>query len=104
MKRVAGGGLGCSRRFDSEGAQTIARLRGCKRLDAVLSVDPLVALAGLPAPPTWDRAYIELISPLPGVMGAGRLLDDDEALPPGAADDVDGLDGGFSVWISASVQ
>jgi hypothetical protein len=37
-------------------------------------------------------------------MGAGRLLDDDEALPPGAADDDDGLDGDISVWISASVQ
>jgi len=36
--------------------------------------------------PPWgiadDRAYIELISPLPGVMGAGQLLDDDEALQP----------------------
>ena len=29
-----------------------------------------------------DRAYIELMSPLPGVMGAGQLLDDDEALRP----------------------
>jgi hypothetical protein len=44
------------------------------------------------------------MSPLPGVMGAGRLLDDDDALPPGAADDDDGLDGDISVWISASVQ
>ena len=43
------------------------------------------------------------MSPLPGVMGAGRILDDDEALPPDAADDDDGLNGDISVWISASV-
>jgi hypothetical protein len=30
-------------------------------------------------------------------MGAGQLLDDDEALPPGAADDDDGLDGDIIV-------
>jgi hypothetical protein len=51
-----------------------------------------------------DMAYFELMSPLPGVMGARRLLDDDEAFSPGAADDDDGLDGDISVWISASVR
>ncbi len=79
-------------------------LEGVNDFDAVLPMDPLVALEESPAPPTRDRAYIELMSPLPGVMGAGRLLDDDEALPPGAADDDGGLDEDISVWISASVQ
>ena len=32
LKRVVGRRLGGSRRFDSEGAQTIAGLGGCKRL------------------------------------------------------------------------
>ena len=63
-------------------------LEGVNDFDAVLHVGPLVALVESPAPPTWDSAYIELMSPLPGVMGAGRLLNDNEALPPGAADDV----------------
>jgi hypothetical protein len=79
-------------------------LEGVNDFDVVLPVDPLDALAESPAPLTWDRVNIELMSPLPEVMGAGRLLDDDEALPPGAADDDDGLDGDISVWISASVQ
>ena len=84
MDRAAGGGLGGSRCFGNKGAQPIA----------VLPVGPLVALAESPAPLTWDRAYIELMSPLPGVMGAGRVLDADD----------EGLDGDISVWISASVH
>ena len=68
MDRAAGWGLGGSRCFGSKGTQPIAG-----------------AL-------TWDRAYIELMSPLPGVMGTGRVLDADEASPPGAVDDDEGLD------------
>ena len=55
-------------------------LEGVSDFDAVLPVEPLVPLAESPTPLTWDRAYIELMSPLP--VGTGRLLDDDEALPP----------------------
>jgi len=54
-----------------------------------------------------DAAYIGLVLPTPGDMvmmvrfgqrvammsKAGRLVDDDDALPPGIADDDDGLDG-----------
>ncbi len=67
-------------------------LEGVDDFDVVLPVDPLVALAESPAPLTWYRANIELMTPL----CSGRLLDDDEALPPGVADD-DGLDGDISV-------
>jgi hypothetical protein len=35
---------------------------------------------------------------------AGRLVDDDDALPPGIADDDDGLDGNSRDAISASVE
>ena len=52
----------------------------------------VTALVESPAPLTWDTAYIELMLPLPG-----RLLDDDKALPPGAADDDDRLDEDISV-------
>ena len=69
-------------------------LEGVNDFDAVLPVGPLVALKESPASSTWDRTYIELMSPLPVVIGAGRLLvDDDER-----------LDGDISVWISTSVQ
>jgi hypothetical protein len=69
-------------------------LEAVNDFDAVLPVGPLVALKESPAPPTWERTYIELMSPLPVVMGAGRLL----------ADDDERLNGDISMWISASVQ
>ncbi len=50
------------------------------------------------------RAYIELMSPLPGVMNAGRLLNDDEALPPGAADGLDGTSACGSLRRSSDVS
>lgn len=74
LERVVGGKLGGSRRFDSEGAQTIAGLGGCKRLRRRVPVDPLVALAESQAPLTWNRANIELMSPLPGVMGGRKTV------------------------------
>ena len=69
-EHVASRRLGGSRRFDREDAQIFAGLRGCKRL-------------------RLRAAYIELMLPLPGVMGDGRLLDDVEALFPGTADNHD---------------
>ena len=47
-------------------------LEGVIDFDVVLPVDSLVALAESPAPLTWDRANIELMSPLPGVMGGRK--------------------------------
>jgi len=76
--------------------------------------------AGVPlAPLSPDAAYIGLVLPTPGDMvmmvrfgqriailmsKAGRLVDDDDALPPGIADDDDGLDGNSRDAISASVE
>jgi hypothetical protein len=54
-------------------------LEGVNDFNAVLPVGHLVALVESPVPLTWDKAYIDLMSSLPGVVEAGRLLDDDEA-------------------------
>ena len=51
-----------------------------------------------------DAAYMGLVLPIPGDMSAGWLVDDDDALLPGAADDDDGLDGNSRVAICASVH
>ena len=51
-----------------------------------------------------DAAYMGLVLSMPGDMSAGRLVDDDDALPPGIADDDDGLDGNSRVAICASVH
>ena len=56
------------------------------------------------APLLPDAAYMGLVLPMPGDMSAGRLVDDDDALPPGIADDDDGLDGNSRVAICASVH
>jgi hypothetical protein len=56
------------------------------------------------APLLPDAAYIGLVLSTPGDMRAGRLVDDDDALPPGAADDEEGLDGDIRVTICASVH
>ena len=69
----------------------------------VLTGDPRFA-AGVPAPLSPDAAYIGLVLPTPGDMRAGRLVDDDDALPPGTANDDDGLDGSSRVAICASVH
>ena len=50
----------------------------------VLTGGPRFA-AGVPAPLSPDAAYIGLVLPTPGDMRAGRLVDDDDALPPGTA-------------------
>ena len=49
-------------------------LEGVNDFDVMLPVDPLVALAESPAPLTWDRVNIELMSPLPGVMGGRKTV------------------------------
>ena len=56
------------------------------------------------APLLPDAAYMGLVLPMPGDMSAGRIVDDDDALLPGAADDDDGLDGNSRVAICASVH
>ena len=63
---------------------------GVERVNELTS-DPRFA-AGVPrAPLSPDAAYIGLVLPID--VRAGRLVDDDDALPPGTADDDDGLDG-----------
>ena len=49
-----------------------------------LACDPRFT-AGVPTSSlSPDAAYIRLVLPTPGVMRAGRLVDDDDALPPTA--------------------
>jgi hypothetical protein len=45
-----------------------------------------------------------LVLPMPGDMSARRLENDDDALPPGVADDEEGWDGNIRVTICASVH
>jgi len=45
-----------------------------------------------------------LVLPMPGDMSAGRLVTDDDALPPGVADDKEGWDGNIRVAICTSVH
>ena len=54
------------------------------------------------APLLPDAAYMGLVLPMPGDMSAGRLVNDDDALPPGVADDEEGWDGNIRVAICAS--
>jgi hypothetical protein len=53
--------------------------------------DPRFAAGVSTAPLSPDAAYIGLVLPTPEDMRAGRLVDDDDALPPDAADDEEGL-------------
>ena len=69
-----------------------------------LASDPRFAAGVSTAPLLPDAAYMGLVLPMPGVMSAGRLVDDDDALLPGTADDDDGLDGNSRVAICASVH
>jgi hypothetical protein len=41
---------------------------------------------------------------MPGDMSAGRLVNDDDALPPGVTDDEEGWDWSILVTICASVH
>ena len=52
------------------------------------------SFASRPAPLLPDAAYMGLVLPIPGDVGAGRLANDDDALPPGVTDDEEGWDGG----------
>ena len=49
-------------------------------------------------------SYMGLVLPMPGDMSAGGIVNDDDALPPGAADDDEGWDGESRVAICASVH
>ena len=51
-----------------------------------------------------DAVYMGLVLPMPGDMSAGVLVNDDDALPPSAADDDEGWDGESRVAICASVH
>ena len=70
----------------------------------VLPSGPWFADGVSTAPLLPDAAYMGLVLPIPGDMSAGWLVDDDDALLPGAADDDDGLDGNSRVAICASVH
>ena len=57
----------------------------------VLPGGPWFAAGASTAPLLPDAAYMGLVLPMLGDMSAGRLVnDDDDALPPGVADDEDG--------------
>ena len=70
----------------------------------VLPSGPWFAAKVSMAPLLPDAAYMGLVLPMPGVMSAGRLVDDDDALLLGTADDDDGLDGNSRVAICVSVH
>ena len=70
----------------------------------VLPSSPWFAAGVSTAPLLPDAEYMGLVLPMPGDMGTGRLVDDDDALLPGTADDDDGLDGNSRVAICASVH
>ena len=59
----------------------------------VLPSGPWFAAGVSTAPLLPDAAYMGLVLSMPVDMSAGRLVDDDDALLPGAADDDDGLTG-----------
>ena len=67
----------------------------------VLPSGPWFAAGVSTAPLLPDAAYMGLV---PGDISAGRLVDDDDALPPGVADDEEGWDGNIRVTIYASVH
>jgi hypothetical protein len=76
-ERIAGGIDHGDRRIVREGAQTIAGLRrregpSKRSLAAGVSTAPLLP----------DEAYMGLVLPMPGDMGARGLVNDDDALPP----------------------
>ncbi len=56
------------------------------------------------APLMPDAAYMGLVLPMPGGMSAGGIVNDDDALPPSAADDDEGWDGESRVAICAYVH
>ena len=85
---VAGGIGHGDRRVVREGAQTIAWFAA-----------GVSTASQLP-----DAAYMGLVLPMPGDMSTGPLVDDDDALLPGTADDDDGLDGDSRVAICASIH
>ena len=57
----------------------------------VLPCGPWFAAGVSTAPLLPDAAYMGLVLPMPGDISAGRFVDDDDALLPGAANDDDGL-------------
>ncbi len=70
----------------------------------VLSSGPRFAAGVSTEPLLPDAAYMGLVLPMPGDMGAGRLVNDDDALPPVVADDEEDWDGDTRVAIYASVH
>jgi len=70
----------------------------------VLPSGPWFAAGVSTAPLLPDAAYMGLVLPMPGDMSAGRLVNDDGALPPGVADDEEDWDGNIRVTICASVH
>ncbi len=66
----------------------------------VLPSGPWFAAGVSTAPLLPDAAYM----PMPGDMGAGGIVNDDDALPPGVADDEEGWDGDSRVAICASIH
>ncbi len=71
----------------------------------VLPSGPWFAAGVSTAPLLPDEAYMGLVLPMPGDMGARGLVNDDDALPPpGIADDEEGWDGDSRVTICASVH
>ncbi len=70
----------------------------------VLPSGPWFAAGVSTAPLLPDGYQMWLVLPMPGDMGAEGLVNDDDALPPGAADDDEGWDGESRVAICASVH
>ena len=70
----------------------------------VLPSGPWFAAGVSTAPLLPDAAYMGLVLPMPGDMSAGRLVTDDDALPPDVADDKEGWDGNIRVAICTSVH
>ncbi len=74
-------------------------LKGVK----VLPSGSLFAAGVSTAPLLPDAAYMGLVLPIPGDMSAGGIVNNDDVLPPGVADDEEGWDGDSRVAICASV-
>ncbi len=70
----------------------------------VLPSSPWFAAGVSTAPLLPDATYMGLVLSMPGDMGTGRLVNDDDELPPGVADDEEGWDGNIRVTICASVH